>query len=101
MAIGSGSGQREKEEHSRRCAFRGAVVEYLMRLHEDMLEKMGDLEALEVGQGKWHKDFDVEMVEIPLGKLPDHPLDRHASIRDMSPVQINSISNSQLKKTIQ
>lgn len=51
--------QKEQEE-TRKCNLRKAIVEYIMRLHEQWLEAREIEEVLP--KNSWHKDFDVEQI---------------------------------------
>jgi hypothetical protein len=49
-------------------SFRRAIVDYLSRLHEELLSKQQLI--LPLPAHKWHPDFNLESIEIPVGKLP-------------------------------
>jgi hypothetical protein len=70
-------------------SFRRAIVDYLSRLHEEFLSRQSLIIPFPVH--KWHPDFNLESVEIPLSKLPEHPLEKSINVHTFTDSQIKSI----------
>jgi len=89
----------EETEEERKTGFRRAIVDYLTRLHEEFLANQPMVAAIPAH--KWHPGFEVEEIEVPLGKLPDHPLQKNLSIQSMTENQVQAIDNKKVKEIVQ
>ena len=72
----------EESEDTRKMNFRRAIVDYLSRLHEEFLAKTDVTDVIPAH--KWHTGFNLDQIEVPLGRLPDHPLQKNISVQDMT-----------------
>jgi len=86
-------------EDVRKTNFRRAIVDYLSRLHEDFLSKQKSVGPIPAH--KWHPNFNVEEIEIPLGRLPDHPLEKNLSVNTMTENQVHAIENKKVREVVQ
>lgn len=50
---------------------------------------------------KWEYNFNVDDAKIPLGHLPEHPLQKKLSVSNMKQEDIDNITNDKLKRIIE